>query len=90
MYMHLMRPLEFPICLMTWTDKQPDGTASKLEIVDEFTTFVKPTWRPKLSSFCTELTGITQVLEHTPGGHRDLLIFSHRNKLIRLLSSSKC
>ncbi|KAH8833568.1 ribonuclease H-like domain-containing protein [Flagelloscypha sp. PMI_526] len=52
--------IEFPVCLMTWSDKQPDGTASKLEIIDEFSTYVKPTWRPKLSAFCTELTGITQ------------------------------
>jgi 3'-5' exoribonuclease 1 len=33
----------------------------RLEVVDEFHSFVKPTWRPKLSAFCTELTGIKQV-----------------------------
>ncbi|KAF7791248.1 hypothetical protein EIP86_002262 [Pleurotus ostreatoroseus] len=31
-----------------------------LEKVDEFRSFVKPVWRPQLSSFCTKLTGITQ------------------------------
>lgn len=29
--------------------------------VDEFHSFVKPTWANRLSSFCTELTGITQA-----------------------------
>jgi inhibitor of KinA sporulation pathway (predicted exonuclease) len=30
-------------------------------VVDTFNTYVKPVERPKLSAFCTELTGITQV-----------------------------
>eukprot|EP00045_Choanoeca_perplexa_P008712 m.81983 g.81983 ORF g.81983 m.81983 type:complete len:196 (+) comp14588_c0_seq2:76-663(+) len=29
-------------------------------VVDEFHTYVRPTHHPRLSSFCTELTGITQ------------------------------
>lgn len=33
----------------------------ELVIVDEFRQFVRPTWRPQLSQFCTELTGITQA-----------------------------
>ncbi|KAF6764855.1 hypothetical protein DFP72DRAFT_1039730 [Ephemerocybe angulata] len=53
--------IEFPVCLMRWKDKGEDGLASELEVVDEFRTFVRPTWRPTLSEFCTELTGITQV-----------------------------
>lgn len=32
-----------------------------MEVIDEFRTFVKPTWRPTLSDFCKDLTGITQV-----------------------------
>lgn len=45
---------------MRWVDKQ-DGYASRLEIVDTFRSFVRPSWRPQLSTFCTALTGITQV-----------------------------
>ncbi|EPQ58448.1 hypothetical protein GLOTRDRAFT_35639 [Gloeophyllum trabeum ATCC 11539] len=53
--------IEWPVCLMRWKDKAPDGTANQLETVAEFRSFVKPTWRPTLSQFCTDLTGITQV-----------------------------
>ncbi|KAJ2930098.1 hypothetical protein H1R20_g7017, partial [Candolleomyces eurysporus] len=52
--------IEFPVCLLRWKDKTEDDTASELEVVDEFRTFVRPTWRPILSDFCRELTGITQ------------------------------
>ncbi|KDQ59451.1 hypothetical protein JAAARDRAFT_33017 [Jaapia argillacea MUCL 33604] len=52
--------IEWPVCLMRWKDKDEEGKASQLEIVAEFRSFVKPTWRPTLSQFCTQLTGITQ------------------------------
>jgi len=52
--------IEWPVCLLKWVDKGPDGTANTLQKVAEFRSFVKPTWRPKLSEFCTTLTGITQ------------------------------
>ncbi|KAJ7489919.1 ribonuclease H-like domain-containing protein [Mycena galericulata] len=45
--------IEFPVCLMRYK-------ASQLEVVEEFRSFVKPSWRPRLSKFCMELTGITQ------------------------------
>ncbi|KAF9792345.1 ribonuclease H-like domain-containing protein [Thelephora terrestris] len=48
--------IEWPVCLLGWRDK----TNGILDIVSEFRTFVKPTWRPQLSEFCTRLTGITQ------------------------------
>ncbi|KAJ6513888.1 ribonuclease H-like domain-containing protein [Mycena vitilis] len=51
--------IEFPVCLMRWKDRD-GGNASQLEVTNEFRSFVKPSWRPNLSSFCTELTGITQ------------------------------
>jgi 3'-5' exoribonuclease 1 len=38
-----------------------ETTASILKVKDEFKSFVKPTWRPTLSDFCTQLTGIRQV-----------------------------
>ena len=50
-------PQEWPVCLLGWRDKA-DGT---LDIISEFRSFVKPTWRPELSEFCMRLTGITQV-----------------------------
>ncbi|KAG2146922.1 ribonuclease H-like domain-containing protein [Suillus bovinus] len=53
--------IEWPVCLMRWKDKSEQGKACQLEIVDEFRSFVKPTWRPQLSQFCTDLTGITQA-----------------------------
>mmetsp|Transcript_34873 Transcript_34873/g.31382 ORF Transcript_34873/g.31382 Transcript_34873/m.31382 type:complete len:328 (+) Transcript_34873:226-1209(+) len=43
--------IEFPIVLVD---------TKTLEVVDKFHTYVKPEVHPKLSSFCTELTGITQ------------------------------
>ena len=32
--------------------------------VDEFHSYVKPVLNPKLSEFCTQLTGITQVCNY--------------------------
>lgn len=46
---------------MKWQDRDRNMKASKLQVVDEFRSFVRPSWRPILSGFCTELTGITQV-----------------------------
>ncbi|KAH6918926.1 double-strand siRNA ribonuclease [Coprinopsis sp. MPI-PUGE-AT-0042] len=51
---------EFPVRLLGWKDKGEDMSASELVVIDEFRTFVRPTWRPVLSDFCKELTGITQ------------------------------
>lgn len=56
-----MHTQEWPVCLLRWKYKDEKGKASRLEVVDEFRSFVKPVWRPRLSSFCTALTGITQV-----------------------------
>lgn len=49
--------------MMRWTDKGVDGPskATTLKVVDEFRSFVRPSWAPELSPFCKELTGITQV-----------------------------
>ncbi|KAJ3921127.1 ribonuclease H-like domain-containing protein [Lentinula edodes] len=49
--------IEFPVCLMRWKD---DKQRHELVVVDEFRSFVKPSWRPTLSRFCKELTGINQ------------------------------
>jgi 3'-5' exoribonuclease 1 len=46
---------------MRWKDNGDGALASRLEVVDEFRTFVRPTWRPTLTEFCIELTGISQV-----------------------------
>ncbi|KAI0374669.1 hypothetical protein BV20DRAFT_935217 [Pilatotrama ljubarskyi] len=52
--------IEWPVCLLRWQDEDIKGKARELEVVDEFRSFVRPTWRPQLSPFCTSLTGITQ------------------------------
>ncbi|KIJ44152.1 hypothetical protein M422DRAFT_169077, partial [Sphaerobolus stellatus SS14] len=54
--------IEWPVVLLTWADRdEADGKAGQLQVVDEFKSFVRPTWKPKLSEFCTSLTGITQA-----------------------------
>jgi len=37
---------------------------SRLEQLDTFHTYVRPTWKPILTEFCSTLTGITQVSGH--------------------------
>ncbi|KAG9318416.1 ribonuclease H-like domain-containing protein [Chiua virens] len=55
----------------------PKGRASRLEIVGEFRSFVKPTWRPQLSQFCTDLTGITQAqVDYAPTFPKVLKMFA--------------
>ncbi|KAG1756283.1 ribonuclease H-like domain-containing protein [Suillus paluster] len=69
--------IEWPVCLMRWKDKSNLGKACQLEIVDEFRSFVKPTWRPQLSQFCTELTGITQAqVNSAPNFQKVLKMFA--------------
>ncbi|KAJ7273498.1 ribonuclease H-like domain-containing protein [Mycena haematopus] len=77
--------IEFPVCLMRWTDRD-GGKASQLEVIAEFRSFVKPSWRPSLSKFCTELTGITQdqvdAAPDFPAVLRSLRAFLVEHKLI--------
>ncbi|CAK9067099.1 unnamed protein product [Durusdinium trenchii] len=49
----LQEIIELPVVLIE---------ASSGKVVGEFQSFVRPVARPKLSSFCTRLTGITQAL----------------------------
>ncbi|GAA5932878.1 3'-5' exonuclease [Sporobolomyces koalae] len=51
--------IEWPVILLQW--RRDDSDRWSLEKVDEFHSFVKPTWRRELSAFCTELTGIQQA-----------------------------
>jgi inhibitor of KinA sporulation pathway (predicted exonuclease) len=46
--------IEFPIVMVN---------SSTLEIEKEFKTFVKPTVNKEITEFCTNLTGITQVIK---------------------------
>lgn len=62
------------MCLLRWKDRSLKGKASRLEIVDEFRSHVKPTWRPQLSQFCTDLTGITQVRFHHHHSLRPIIV----------------
>ncbi|KAJ7694148.1 ribonuclease H-like domain-containing protein [Mycena rosella] len=77
--------IEFPVCLMRWKDRDGDK-ASQLEVIAEFRSFVKPSWRPTLSEFCIELTGITQEdVDAAPGFPavlRSLRAFLVEHKLI--------
>ncbi|KAL7416060.1 ribonuclease H-like domain-containing protein [Mrakia frigida] len=64
--------IEFPVVLVKWrpiaaassssssSDPQPLHHQQELYVVDTFQTYVRPTWRPKLTLFATSLTGITQ------------------------------
>lgn len=45
------------------------GRSRRLHIIDTFHTYVRPTWRPQLSEFCTSLTGIQQVGKGPPYSH---------------------
>ncbi|EGG12832.1 uncharacterized protein MELLADRAFT_114944 [Melampsora larici-populina 98AG31] len=49
--------IEWPVILMQW--RHCSGRWELYE-VDRYRSFVKPTWRPEISEFCTQLTGITQ------------------------------
>ncbi|GAA5890990.1 hypothetical protein JCM8208_003122 [Rhodotorula glutinis] len=66
--------IEWPVVLLQWrrksrtapsttTDNDNDNDGDEWELVKtaEYHSFVKPVWAPKLSAFCTELTGITQA-----------------------------
>lgn len=62
--------IEWPVILLQWRRKAGDADAQgdddssdgwELVKTDEYHSFVRPTWAPKLSPFCTDLTGITQV-----------------------------
>ncbi|KAI0340609.1 hypothetical protein BDW22DRAFT_1360017 [Trametopsis cervina] len=75
--------IEWPVCLLRWKYKDEKGKASRLEIVDEFRSFVKPVWRPRLSSFCTALTGITQTDVDAAPQFSTLVYTSFRNFLTR-------
>ncbi|WVQ95998.1 hypothetical protein IAU59_003098 [Kwoniella sp. CBS 9459] len=51
--------IEFPVVLLRWAEPDAKGKR-KLEKVDHFRSYVRPTWRPILTDFCKSLTGITQ------------------------------
>ncbi|KPV75655.1 uncharacterized protein RHOBADRAFT_43078 [Rhodotorula graminis WP1] len=65
--------IEWPVVLLQWrrksrtapstTDDANADDDDEWELVKtaEYHSFVKPVWAPKLSAFCTELTGITQA-----------------------------
>ncbi|WOO83957.1 3'-5' exonuclease eri1 [Vanrija pseudolonga] len=58
--------IEFPVVLLRW-EEDADGGRARLVTVDTFHTYVRPTWRPVLSDFCSSLTGITQeVIDAAP------------------------
>lgn len=52
--------IEFPVVLLQWRKVKETGSL-ELCPADIFHTFVKPIWRPRLTQFCRDLTGIDQV-----------------------------
>ncbi|EMD38612.1 hypothetical protein CERSUDRAFT_123180 [Gelatoporia subvermispora B] len=52
---------EWPVCLMCWKKSDSGTPECVLEVVDTFRSFVKPTWKPTLSQFCVNFTGVTQT-----------------------------
>ncbi|KIP04762.1 hypothetical protein PHLGIDRAFT_75411 [Phlebiopsis gigantea 11061_1 CR5-6] len=74
---------EWPVVLLRWKHKDRNGRASRLEVVDEFRSFVRPIWRPRLSSFCTQLTGVTQEEVDTAPSFATLVHTSFREFLAR-------
>ncbi|BEI92629.1 uncharacterized protein CcaverHIS019_0502570 [Cutaneotrichosporon cavernicola] len=59
--------IEFPVVLMGWTHEWEEGhdgrrlsSNARIVHIDTFHSYVRPTWRPQLSNFCTNLTGIHQ------------------------------
>ncbi|KAK4688728.1 hypothetical protein P7C73_g1379, partial [Tremellales sp. Uapishka_1] len=54
--------IEFPVVLLQWIEEDLESGKRGLRLVkvDTFHTYVKPTWRPRLSRFCMDLTGISQ------------------------------
>lgn len=75
--------IEWPVVLLRWKHKDMQGRASRLEVVDEFRSFVKPVWRPTLSLFCTALTGITQKDVDAAPHFSSLVLTSFRDFLTR-------
>ncbi|XP_043575937.1 3'-5' exoribonuclease 1 isoform X2 [Chiloscyllium plagiosum] len=61
-YLHEI--IEFPIALVN---------TRTLEIEDTFQEYVKPELKPKLTEFCTKLTGITQDMVDKAGSFPDVL-----------------
>ncbi|WRT69622.1 uncharacterized protein IL334_006611 [Kwoniella shivajii] len=51
--------IEFPVVLLQWTEPNTEGKRILVK-VDQFRSYVKPTWKPILTDFCKNLTGISQ------------------------------
>lgn len=54
---------EFPVVLLQWNDPETAqaGALPTLKVVDTFHSYIRPVWRSELTTFCTTLTGISQV-----------------------------
>jgi 3'-5' exoribonuclease 1 len=56
--------IEWPVILLQWRTAQ-DGNWELYE-AGRYRRFVRPVWRPILSQFCIDLTGISQVRQSSP------------------------
>ncbi len=73
--------IEFPVVLMGWTYEWEEGadgrrraTNARIAHIDTFHSYVRPTWRPQLSHFCTSLTGIEQSMVDASDTFPDVLL----------------
>ncbi|KAG8984816.1 hypothetical protein FRB93_006304 [Tulasnella sp. JGI-2019a] len=67
--------IEWPVLLMRWVDEgTPNGVEQKLVVVDDFRSYVRPTWRPQLTDFCKSLTGIDQSEIDTAPTFTEMLV----------------
>ncbi|KAK0538808.1 hypothetical protein OC834_000260 [Tilletia horrida] len=82
--------IEFPVILMQWRDVPPEegGRPGQrtLQVVDEFHSWVRPAWRPRLSRFCKDLTGVKQnVIDSAPSWPevmQNFLAFLRKHRLL--------
>ncbi|PWN50934.1 hypothetical protein IE53DRAFT_73557 [Violaceomyces palustris] len=68
--------IEFPVVMLQWIEGEAGESDEEegkrrppsVEVKDIFHSYVKPSWRPTLSKFCRELTGIEQSqIDSAPG-----------------------
>ncbi|KIS72254.1 uncharacterized protein UMAG_00666 [Mycosarcoma maydis] len=65
--------IEFPVVLLRWNEN-----THQLDTVDVFHSYVRPTFRPRLTKFCRDLTGVTQAQVDAAPLWNDVLISFYR------------
>ncbi|GAC99418.1 hypothetical protein PHSY_007019 [Pseudozyma hubeiensis SY62] len=80
--------IEFPVVLLRWNED-----SHQLDTVDVFHSYVRPTFRPRLTKFCRDLTGVTQSQVDTAPLWNDVVMnffhFLQSHNLVEDTSSGK-